>query len=113
MLLTRERFGIDHRTHFEGGPNVVVEIRSPNDESEEKFPFYAEIEVQEAWIIDRDTKEPEIHVLDGSEHRLQSPTPEGWSRSPFTGIEMRAGPRSKLLIRLNGDDTTCEELPED
>ena len=31
VLLTRDRFSIDFRTHFEGGPEVVVEIRSPND----------------------------------------------------------------------------------
>src|ERR1051326_7170449 len=41
LLLTPERFGIDRYKFFEGAPEVVVEIRSPEDESEEKLPFYA------------------------------------------------------------------------
>ena len=60
VLLTQARYSIDFRTHFEGGPEVVVEIRSPNDESEDKLPFYAQIGVLEVWIIDRDTKRRSI-----------------------------------------------------
>ena len=113
VLLTRERFSIDHRTHFEGGPEVVVEIRSPNDESEDKLPFYAEIGILEVWIIDRDTKEIDLHVLAGDSYVQQLADADGWSRSPFTGIEMRVGKPGKLAIRMSGNDATREELPED
>src|SRR5213083_974314 len=43
VLLTPERFGIDRNEYFEGGPDVVVEICSPGDESHEKLEFYAGI----------------------------------------------------------------------
>jgi hypothetical protein len=113
VLLTPDRFSINRDTHFEGGPNVVVEIRSPNDESEEKLPFYAQLGVLEVWIIDRDTKEIDLHVLDGTEYARLAVANDGWYRSPCTGVEMRVGRPSKLAIRLGGDDATREELPED
>ncbi|MGL6097785.1 MAG: Uma2 family endonuclease, partial [Fimbriiglobus sp.] len=56
VMLSRDRFGIDRRTHFAGAPLVVVEIRSSGDETDEKFPFYAGLGVPEVWVFDRDTK---------------------------------------------------------
>lgn len=113
VLLTRERFSIDHRTHFEGGPDVVVEIRSPDDESEEKLPFYFQLGILEVWIIDRDTKQPELYVQTSDGYRKMPPDADGWFRSACTGVEMRVGRPGKLAIRINGDNATREELPED
>ena len=56
VLLLPGDFGIDRNEYFAGPPSVVVEIRSPNDETYEKLPFYAEIGVPEVWVIDRDSK---------------------------------------------------------
>jgi Uma2 family endonuclease len=39
-----------------GAASLVVEIRSPGDESFEKLPFYERLGVGEVLIIDRDTK---------------------------------------------------------
>jgi Uma2 family endonuclease len=111
VLLTRERYSIDHRTHFEGGPDVVVEIRSPHDESEEKLPFYAQLGILEVWIIDRDTKQPDLYVLTADGYRKMPAGADGWFRSACTGVEMRVGRPGKLAIRINGDDSTREELP--
>jgi Uma2 family endonuclease len=113
VLLTRDRFSINCDTHFEGGPEVVVEIRSPNDESEEKLPFYAQLGILEVWIIDRDTKEVELYVLTGDTYALSPAGEGGWHCSPFTGVEMRIGRPGKLAIRLRRDDATRDELPED
>jgi Uma2 family endonuclease len=113
VLLPRERLSINCDTHFEGGPEVVVEIRSPGDESDEKLPFYAELGILEVWIIDRDTKEVDLHVLTGDSYVRHSAAENGWFRSPFTGVEMRVGRPGKLAIRMSGDDATREELPED
>src|SRR5262245_25481128 len=63
LLLKPERFAIDRNEYFEGAPDVVIEIRSPGDETYEKLDFYRELGVPEVWVIDRDTKEPEVHVL--------------------------------------------------
>ena len=112
VLLTPDRFHINHNEYFEGAPTAVVEIRSPDDESYEKLPFYAELGVSEVWIIDRDTRQPEIYSLaaDGEYVPLE-PSSNGWLASVATGIELRAAGNSKLAIRNVGDDETLRELP--
>lgn len=113
VLLTPERFAIDHNEYFEGAPDVVVELRSPGDESYEKLDFYAALGVLEVWIIQRDSKEPEIYTLQGSDYRQQSANTAGWVLSAVTGMELRAGAPGKLAMRLAGDERTREDLPED
>src|SRR5207237_1310209 len=56
ILLTPGRFHIDCNEYCDGGPDIVVEIHSPDDEAYEKIDFYAKIGVREVWIIDRDTR---------------------------------------------------------
>ena len=112
VLIGPDRRGIDRREYLEGAPDVVVEIESPGDETREKMPFYAKIGVPEFWIIDRDSKEPEVHLLGEGGYERQAAGPEGWLASPFAGIEMRAR-GGKLLVRIRGDDSTLESMPED
>ena len=115
VLLTPERFHIDKNAYFEGGPNAVVEIRSPGDACEEKLAFYAEIGVDEVWIIDRDTREPEIYDLASGAYRRRRADDAGWTRSRLTGITMKATEDStrvpRLAMRIGDDDTTLEHLP--
>jgi Uma2 family endonuclease len=111
VLLLPPRFSIDKNEYFEGGPDVVVEIHSPGDEAYEKLPFYAGVGVSEVWIIHRDTKAPEIHLLRRGKYKEQAPQADGWSRSPITGLEMRVGRPGKLVLRLAGDEKTRQELP--
>ena len=113
LLLTPERFHIDRNEYFEGAPDVVVEIYSPGDESYEKLPFYQDLGVPEVWVIDRDSKEPEVYVLKRRRYKKQSAGRGGWVRSPGTGIELRASGSGKLTVRLAGDESTREDLPPD
>lgn len=112
VLLTPERFCIDKDSYFEGPPSVAVEIRSPNDESYEKLSFYEALGIPEVWIIDRDTKQPELYILRSGRYEKQAPV-NGWFRSDETGVELRIGQPGKLAIRIAGDDATCVELPEE
>jgi Uma2 family endonuclease len=112
VLLLPQRFAIDRNEYFEGAPDVVVEIRSPDDETYEKLPFYRDLGVPEVWVIERDTRTPEIHVLKRGRYKKQAATAQGWIRSPGTGIEL-AGQRGKLAVRLTGDDSTRQDLPPD
>jgi Uma2 family endonuclease len=111
VLLTPERFHIDCNEYFDGGPDAVVEIHSPGDESYEKFPFYAAVGVREVLVIDRDTKEPELYELVGGEFQLFNPDADGWIKSAATGIEMRGTIGDKLEIRIIGHDETRALLP--
>jgi len=111
VLLTPARFDIDCNEYFDGGPEVVVEIHSTGDEAYEKLDFYAKVGVLEVWIIDRDTKRPEVLELVGNEFQAREPNLDGWINSGVTGIEMRQGAGDKLEIRLAGQADTMASLP--
>jgi Uma2 family endonuclease len=112
VCLSPDRFDRKNEDYITGGPNVVIEIHSPGDEAYQKLDFYAQIGVREAWIIDRDTKEPEIYFFDGTELKLQPPNSDGWHPSAVTGFEMRADGQGKLRIRRGDDPGTEKSLPE-
>lgn len=112
-LLSPDRFGIDRGTHFAGAPLVVVEIKSPGDETFEKLPFYAALGVPEVWVFDRDTKAVELRTLTaGPAYTLLDPDADGWVRSPASGVQFRPVPGNKVRVRIGEDDATGEDLPE-
>jgi len=113
VLLLPQRFAIARNEFFEGAPDAVVEIHSPGDEAYEKLPFYAQLGVPEVWIIHRDTKEPEIHVLRRGRYKKQAARADGWLRSAGTGVELRVGRPGKLAVRLAGNESSRQELPGD
>lgn len=111
VVLTPARFHVDCNEYFDGGPDVVVEIRSPDDESYEKFDFYAKVGVQEVWVIDRDTRSPEIYALVGCEYQRREANAEGWLTSDASGVELRSTANEKLEIRLAGQNESAALLP--
>ena len=54
---------INHGTHWEGGPDFLVEILSPGDRALQKLPFYASINTREVLIIDRDPWQLSLYQL--------------------------------------------------
>ena len=63
---------LDDPQYISGPPPLVcIEFRSPNDENYEKLPFYAELGLPEIWIIDRDTKNPEVYLARRLRLRMQ------------------------------------------
>jgi Uma2 family endonuclease len=113
VLLDSARFGIDKDEYMVGAPLVVVEICSPGDETYDKFPFYAGLGVPEVWVVHRDIRVPEVHVLGpGPAYRPQPAGPDGWTRSPATGVEFRPTGTGRLGVRIGGDSGSAEELPD-
>jgi Uma2 family endonuclease len=55
----------DLDTHWIGGPDLAVEILSPQDRARDKLPFYASVGVRELLIIDRDPWALELYRLAG------------------------------------------------
>ncbi|MFO0951827.1 MAG: Uma2 family endonuclease [Isosphaeraceae bacterium] len=51
----------DHGTHWEGGPDLLVEILSPRDMSREKLGFYSALGVKEVLLLDRDPWRLELY----------------------------------------------------
>src|SRR5207249_259210 len=60
-----------------GAPDAVIEVRSPEDETYEKLPFFAAVGVAEVVVIDRDSKEPAIYRLTGSQYVALQPDQDG------------------------------------
>jgi Uma2 family endonuclease len=113
ILLSRERLSIRKREFVLGAPDVVVEIQIPRDESREKLAFYARLAVPEVWIIDRDTRKVEVLILGAKGYRGRPADRDGWTRSPATGVEIKATRARRLVVRLRDDKTTQAELPLD
>ena len=84
-----------------GGPDAVIEVRSPEDETCEKLPFYAAIGVREVIVADRDSKRPDIYRLTGSQYVLLQPDRSGWLASETLHVRFRAveGPPAQLEIQ--------------
>ena len=58
-----ETSAVDRGTHWFGGPELAIEIVSPEDLSREKLPFYAKVGTREVLIIDRDPWTLELYRL--------------------------------------------------
>jgi len=72
-----------------GAPDAVIEIRSPGDESYEKFPFFARLGVREVIVVDRDTKKPEVYRLAGGQYLAVAADRDGWVLSEVLGVRFR------------------------
>ena len=92
--LTFVAAGREHILHEDGvrseGPDAVIEIRSPHDETYDKLPFFASLGVREVIVIDRDTKRPELYRLAGSQYVALQHDDRGWLRSEVMGVRFRS-----------------------
>ena len=111
VILTSATRAIEKDEYIEGPPDVVIEIRSPGDESLEKLGFYAGLGVPEVWIFDRDSKTPTLYKLAGEEYAIAAASADGWYRSAVTQLEFRVIRPGKLTMRLERDESTEEDLP--
>ena len=113
VLLTPERFAIDRDEYYNGAPTVVVEIRSPGDETWDKLKFYARIGVPEVWVVDRDTRVPQVFILVEGDYEELHAAAEGWLRSPITGVWLRSGSTGALDVQMGEDAATRRSLPQE
>ncbi|MHB1535935.1 MAG: Uma2 family endonuclease [Acidimicrobiales bacterium] len=94
-------FGDEARSErgAEGRARLVVEIRSPGDESFQKIPFYGRMGVAEMLIIDRDTKEVRRWVGDDGE-LIEHLVPLGeWHALDALPVSLR-GKAGRLQVRV-------------
>lgn len=96
---------ISRGTHYQGGPDFLVEIRSPGDDTPEKLPYYAALGVREVLVVHRDTRVPTLYRL--TRKRLTPVKLTNLNDAPylvsqvlplaFRGVAKKAGP--KLEVR--------------
>ncbi len=73
---------------IDGTAELVVEIRSPRDESYEKLDWYAARGVQEVLVIQPDTRAVERYALRGATYRLVEPGADGVLMSEVLGLRL-------------------------
>jgi Uma2 family endonuclease len=65
---------IDCVTHWFGGPDFLIEIQSPDNDTEDKIPFFSRIKVRELLIIHRDSRQLRLFRHDGEDLIPVEPT---------------------------------------
>ncbi len=73
-VVLRESQAVDCGTHFYLGPDFLVEIESPGDDTEDKVPFYSRVGVRELLIIQRDKRTLRLLRHDGQDLVEVKPT---------------------------------------
>jgi Uma2 family endonuclease len=66
-VILNEGRAVDCGTHWYGGPDFLIEIQSPGDETEKKIPFYTGLMVRELLIIQRDSRNVRLLRHDGQQ----------------------------------------------
>ncbi|HEY5925586.1 MAG TPA: Uma2 family endonuclease [Kofleriaceae bacterium] len=83
---------------IEGHAELVVEVLSPNDESRNKFDFYAARRIPEYWIVDPNTRVIEVYVLRGDTYFPVQANRDGAVNAPRLKLELAVVTGPKLRI---------------
>ena len=95
-------------THWVGGPDFLVEIVSPDDQTREKLPFYEKVGTREVLVIDRDPWKLELYKLVEGKLNLIGTAKPGTGKPLSSDVlpvsfSLEAGdPGPKLVVRKTG-----------
>jgi Uma2 family endonuclease len=109
VVVLNDGTAIDRGTHWQGGPDFLVEVESPGDDTEEKLPFYSQIRVREVLIIHRDSRKLKLLRLNDGEFTEVEPAKlagRSWLcsevvRLAFRRVRVRGRPRT-VVCRTDG-----------
>jgi len=95
-----------------GGPDAVIEVRSPGDESYDKLSFFAKLGVREVIVIDRDSKIVEISALVGTSYERSATRVGTALTSPVLGVtfETAGGVSPRLVMSDTADPAARVEI---
>ncbi|MEX2171666.1 MAG: Uma2 family endonuclease [Pirellulales bacterium] len=97
-------------THWLGGPDMAIEVVSPDDRSYDKIPFYESVGTRELLLIDRHPWQIELLRLDGDQlvsAGVSRPEDQHAIHSmvlPITFQLLPASGRPQLVVSVVGDD---------
>jgi Uma2 family endonuclease len=83
---------------IEGRCELAIEVLSPDDESREKLPFYAQHGTQELWLVDPETRAFEVYVLRGRAYFAIAPDDQGVVRAPMFELALQTLEGPKLVV---------------
>jgi Uma2 family endonuclease len=105
-VVATARTGIIREGWVDGAPDLVVEVRSPGDETIAKMPWYAALGVPELLIIERDTRHVTLYRLDAGALVAVAPDPDGWQVSARFPAAFRTENRdgtTRVAVQDRGD----------
>lgn len=88
----------------EGAARLVVEIRSPGDETFQKQPFWERVGVAEVLVIDRDTKDIRRWVRGDAGLVEVAADDDGWHQLAALDVSVRGG-GGTLIVRVGNHET--------
>lgn len=97
-------------SYVDEGPDVILEVRSPGDETDEKTPFYEKVGVREEVVVDRDSRRVQVLRLVSGRLVPVSPNADGWIyceglRAFFKTGEQAGKPVLLVLLELDRTET--------
>jgi Uma2 family endonuclease len=106
----REAVLADNGIH--GAPDAVIEIRSPEDESHAKLPWFAALGVPEVIIVLRDARQTEVYRLAGAQYLAVAADRDGWVTSEILRVRFRvvSGGQPGLRVESLDEPATYGEL---
>ena len=87
---------------LEGAPLVVLEIRSPDDETYEKFEFWAALGVPEVVTIEPATRGIELFRLAGERFVATSADEQGRLHVATVGVRLSTSAGPRLRVEVDG-----------
>jgi Uma2 family endonuclease len=90
---------------IEGGPLAILEIRSPDDETYDKFPFWAALGVKELIVILPTTREVEVYRLAGDRYVAVSADDRGRVHAATIDVRMSRldAPNPRLRVECGAE----------
>ncbi len=108
VVVLKDSQAVDCDSFLFGGPDFLVEIQSPGDDTLAKLPFYSQIRVQELLVIHRDTRALQLYRHDGQELAAVAASPyqgEKWLLSEVVPLGFhRTGTRSQRRMEVERTD---------
>ncbi len=102
----REKVLRQDSSYVDEGPDVILEVRSPGDETDEKTAFYEKVGVREELVVDRDSRHVQVLRLVAGRLVPVSPNADGWIYCEGLRAFFRTGERDgkpALLVLLELD----------
>ena len=98
VVFLKDSHAEDRDTHWLGGPDLAIEIVSPDDQTREKLSFYEQVGTRELLIVDRDPWQLELYRLVDEKLTLvgNSSLPDSaWLASESVPLQLRLLPGEK------------------
>lgn len=99
-----ERRSIIGPVYIDGGPDVVIEVLSPDDESYAKLSFYERLKCSWVLVLSPDGDTVELSRWAGGKLVLAAPDSAGWVACDALSAAFRpVGEGAGLIVRLDRD----------